>query len=100
MSIVELIAEGMTLAEKNDLQRQHVVDFIEKLFPGHIFKGAHNRVGMYTHPDAYAVLWHAAGEATGDTKASAVRKKQPVHKSRQRTCRRPPERRCACLMQF
>ena len=29
----------MTLAEKNGLQRQNVVQFVETLFPGHIFKG-------------------------------------------------------------
>ncbi|MCJ1360806.1 MAG: hypothetical protein MMC33_010815, partial [Icmadophila ericetorum] len=39
VSIIELLAEGMTLAEKNGVQRQHVVQFIETLFPGHIFKG-------------------------------------------------------------
>ena len=39
VSIIELLAEGMTLAEKNGVRRQHVVQFIETLFPGHIFKG-------------------------------------------------------------
>ena len=39
VSIIELLAEGMTLAEKTGVQRQHVVQFIETLFPGHIFKG-------------------------------------------------------------
>lgn len=38
-SIIELLAEGMTLAEKNGLSSQHVVQFTEKLFPGHIVKG-------------------------------------------------------------
>ena len=38
-SIIEVIAEAMTLAEKNGIQRQSVVQFIETLFPGHIFKG-------------------------------------------------------------
>ncbi|CAK0735348.1 hypothetical protein CVIRNUC_000566 [Coccomyxa viridis] len=44
VSIIELLAEGMTLAEKNGVQRQHVVQFIETLFPGHIFKGYANSV--------------------------------------------------------
>ena len=39
-SLIEVIAEGMTLAEKNGLQRHSVVQFVETLFPGHIFKGA------------------------------------------------------------
>ena len=39
VSIIELLAEGMTLAEKNGVRRQRVVQFIETLFPGHIFKG-------------------------------------------------------------
>lgn len=39
-SFIELAAEGMTLAEKNGIQRQTVVDFITRLFPGHITKGA------------------------------------------------------------
>ena len=38
-SIIELLAEGMMLAEKNGLSSQHVVQFTEKLFPGHIVKG-------------------------------------------------------------
>ena len=38
-SMIELLAEGMTLAEKNGLSSHHVVQFTEKLFPGHIVKG-------------------------------------------------------------
>ena len=38
-SMIELLAEGMTLAEKNGLSSHHVVQFPEKLFPGHIVKG-------------------------------------------------------------
>ncbi len=40
VSFVELVAEGMTLAEKNGVQRQTVLDFINRLFPGHITTGA------------------------------------------------------------
>jgi 3-hydroxyisobutyrate dehydrogenase-like beta-hydroxyacid dehydrogenase len=39
VSFVELVAEGMTLGEKNGVQRQWVVDFITRLFPGFITKG-------------------------------------------------------------
>jgi 3-hydroxyisobutyrate dehydrogenase-like beta-hydroxyacid dehydrogenase len=38
-SIIELLAEGMTLAEMNGLSSQHVVQFTEKLLPGHIVSG-------------------------------------------------------------
>lgn len=39
VSFVELLAEGMALGEKNGVQRQWVLDFITRLFPGHITKG-------------------------------------------------------------
>ncbi|CAL8467100.1 g6636 [Coccomyxa elongata] len=38
-SWMELVAEGMTLAEKNGIARQSVVDFVTRLFPGHITTG-------------------------------------------------------------
>lgn len=40
-SWMELVAEGMTLAEKNGIARQSVVDFVTRLFPGHITTGTH-----------------------------------------------------------
>lgn len=49
-SIIEVIAEGMTLAEKSGLQRQNVVQFVETLFPGHIFKG------IMIHRTSHAVV--------------------------------------------
>ncbi len=38
-SWMELVAEGMTLAEKNGVARQSIVDFVTRLFPGHITAG-------------------------------------------------------------
>lgn len=40
MSITELIAEGMTLGEKNGLQRESVVTFLKESFPGPIMTGS------------------------------------------------------------
>lgn len=40
-SWMEMVAEGMTLAEKNGVARQSVVDFVTRLFPGHITTGTH-----------------------------------------------------------
>ena len=39
VSFIELMAEAMTLGEKNGVQRQWIVDFVRKLFPGHITTG-------------------------------------------------------------
>lgn len=39
MSMLELIAEGMTLGEKNGLDRQHVVHFLKEVFQGPITGG-------------------------------------------------------------
>lgn len=39
MSMVELIAEGMTLADKSGLSREAVVDFLKESFQGPITGG-------------------------------------------------------------
>ena len=38
-SIIEILAEGMSLGEKNGVARSHVVDLVSKLFPGNIAPG-------------------------------------------------------------
>ena len=39
ISFNELIAEGMTLGEKNGISRAHTAAFLEKFFPGPVHEG-------------------------------------------------------------
>ena len=77
-SMIEVIAEAMTLAEKNGIQRQSVVQFIETLFPGHIFKGTAAASGSH-------VTAHAQCKPPPETKGGAC----ASSKQCQRSCADP-----------
>lgn len=51
MSFTEMVAEGMTLGEKNGIKRDWVVQFVKRMFPGFLAEGRwFNLKAVYVSP--------------------------------------------------
>jgi 3-hydroxyisobutyrate dehydrogenase-like beta-hydroxyacid dehydrogenase len=86
VSIIELLAEGMTLSEKNDISREHYMSFIDEVFPLQIVHGYGSRMAAdafdarqgFTVQLGLKVRWAGAARGAAAEPPPWLRPRAPV----------------------